>query len=107
QLVHNSKLTAKVDNTAIQDGFQIYLHTFIVSDEGEWTVVQQGMNDATGMARRYHWHSQQVRSFIEEPHTSIYGKNQGIILNLTDKNAADAKTSMLEIVHEDPGKMLP
>ena len=106
-LVRSSRLTAKVDNTAIQDGFQIYLHTFIVSDEGEWTVVQQGMNDATGMARRYHWHSQKVKSFVEEPHTFIYGKNQGIILNVTDVQAANAKNAMLEIVREDPGRMLP
>jgi hypothetical protein len=106
-LVRSSRLTAKVDNNAIQDGFQIYLHTFVVTDEGEWTVVQQGMNDATGMARRYHWHSAQVKSFVEEPHTFIYGKNQGIILNVTDVQAADAKQAMLEIVKEDPGKMLP
>jgi hypothetical protein len=106
-LVRSSRLTAKVDNNAIQDGFQIYLHTFVVTDEGEWTVVQQGMNDATGMARRYHWHSAQVKSFVEEPHTFIYGQNQGIILNVTDVQAADAKQAMLEIVQEDPGKMLP
>src|SRR3954463_9542991 len=79
ELVRSSRLTAKVDNPAIQDGFQIYLHTFIVTDEGEWAVVQQGMNDATGMARRYHWHSTQFKSYMENPHTSIYGKNQGQI----------------------------
>jgi hypothetical protein len=107
ELVRSSRLTAKVDNTAIQDGFQIYLHTFIVTDTGEWAVVQQGMNDATGMARRYHWHSEQVKSFVENPHTSIYGKNQGVILNLADIQAADAKNAMLEIVKEDPQLMLP
>lgn len=106
-LIRSSKLTAKVDNTAIQDGFQIYLHTFVVTSEGEWTVVQQGMNDASGMARRYHWHSEKVKSFVENPHTFIYGKNQGIILNLADTQAGDAKTGMLEIIREDPGKMLP
>jgi uncharacterized protein len=106
-LVRSSKLTAKVDNTAIQDGFQIYLHTFIVTDKGEWAVVQQGMNDGSGMARRYHWHSEQVKSFVENPHTSIYGKNQGIILNLADVQAADAKTAMLEIVKEEPQLILP
>jgi hypothetical protein len=107
ELVRSSKLTAKVDNTAIQDGFQIYLHTFIVSDEGDWTVVQQGMNDASGMARRYHWHSEKLNSYTENPHTFIYGKNQGVILNLTDVNAAKAKSSMLEIVKENPGRMMP
>lgn len=106
-LVRSSRLTAKVDNTAIQDGFQIYLHTFIVTDEGEWAVVQQGMNDANGMARRYHWHSSQVKSFVENPHTFIYGKNQGEILNLADIKAADTKAGMLNILREDPRVMLP
>ena len=107
ELVRSSRLTAKVDNTAIQDGFQIYLHTFIVTNKGEWAVVQQGMNDESGMARRYHWHSEHVSSFVENPHTSIYGKNQGMILNLADVQAARAKSSMLEIVKEDPGLILP
>lgn len=106
ELVRASRLSAKVDNTAIQDGFQIYLHTFIVSDEGEWSVVQQGMNDANGMARRYHWHSEKVNSFVEVPHTFIYGKNQGQVLNLTDVQAKSAKTGILDIVKEDPAKML-
>jgi hypothetical protein len=106
ELVRTSKLTAKVDNTAVQDGFQIYLHSFIVSDTGEWAVVQQGMNDESGMARRYHWHSEKVKSFVENPHTFIYGKNQGEILNLTDVQATDAKSAMLEIVREDPAEML-
>jgi uncharacterized protein len=107
ELVRSSKLSAKVDNTAIQDGFQLYLHSFIVSDEGEWAVVQQGMNDGTGMARRYHWHSQQLKSYVEEPHTFIYGQNQGEILNLTDKLAADTKGAMLQIVKEEPRHVMP
>lgn len=107
ELVRCSKLTAKVDNTAIQDGFQLYLHSFVLSNEGEWAVIQQGMNDDSGMARRYHWHSEQIRSFVEEPHAFIYGQNQGEILNLTDKKAADAKTAMLELVKEDPKYVLP
>lgn len=107
ELVKSSRLSAKVDNTAIQDGFQIYLHTFVVSKTGEWTVVQQGMNDASGMARRYHWHSEKVKSFVENPHTFIYGQNQGEILNLTDVNAHDAKSAMLSITQENPSMMLP
>lgn len=107
ELVRSSRLTAKVDNTAIQDGFQIYLHSFVVSQEGEWTVVQQGMNDALGMARRYHWHSQSFSSYTENPHTSIYGQNQGIILNLTDEEAKASKKGMLELLKESPGRMLP
>jgi hypothetical protein len=106
ELVRTSRLTAKVDNTAIQDGFQIYLHTFIVTDTGEWAVVQQGMNDLSGMARRYHWHSEKVKSFVENPHTFIYGRNQGEILNLADLKAAPAKSAMLDIVKADPGMMM-
>lgn len=105
-LVRSSKLSAKVDNTAIQDGFQLYLHSFIVSNKGEWAVVQQGMNDATGMARRYHWHSPAIKSFVEEPHTFIYGANQGRILNLTDKNADTTRNGILELTKEDPRKLI-
>lgn len=107
ELVKNSRLTAKVDNTAIQDGFQIYLHTFIVTKEGEWAVIQQGMNDNSGMARRYHWHSTEFDSFVEEPHTFIYGLNQGEILNLTDKHADKTKAGLLAMVKESPEIILP
>jgi hypothetical protein len=106
ELVKNSKLSAKVDNNAIQDGFQIYLHTFLVTKEGEWSVIQQGMNDGTGMARRYHWNSLDLRSFVEEPHAFIYGANQGEILNLTDKNAGRTKTAMLQLVKETPDRTI-
>jgi uncharacterized protein len=104
-LVRASKLSAKIDNTAIQDGYQLYLHSFVVSDQGEWAVVQQGMNDANGMARRYHWHSGSLKSFINEPHTSIYGKNQGMILNLVDKDATPTQDGILKVAHEEACKM--
>lgn len=107
ELVRNSRLSAKVDNNAIQDGFQIYLHTFLVTKEGDWAVIQQGMNDGSGMARRYHWNSGQLQSFTEEPHAFIYGANQGTILNLTDKQAAETKTGLLSLVKESPAIMLP
>lgn len=107
ELVRCSKLAAKVDNTAVQDGFQLYLHSFIVSDEGEWAVVQQGMNDASGMARRYHWHSTAFKQFTETPHTFIYGHNQGLILNLTDKDASPTKAGMLQLIQEKPAHLLP
>ncbi|ASZ12928.1 DUF763 domain-containing protein [Chitinophaga pendula] len=106
-LVRSSKLTAKVDNTAIQDGFQLYLHNFILSDEGEWAVVQQGMHDSNGMARRYHWHSSAFQSYTEAPHTFIYGRNQGQILNLTDKEAGDTKNAMLQLIQESPAQLIP
>ena len=107
ELVRSSRLSAKVDNTAIQDGFQIYLHSFVVTNRGEWTVVQQGMNESTGMARRYHWHSEQLKSYVENPHTFIYGKNRGDILNLTDTGAQPTKAGILAIAKEDPAYMLP
>lgn len=105
-LVRCSKLSAKVDNTAIQDGFQLYLHNFIVSDEGQWAVVQQGMSPTSTTARRYHWHSSSLTSFVEEPHTSICGVNQGEILNMVDKGAVPTQKTMLDITCEAPVKML-
>ncbi|RZL46416.1 MAG: DUF763 domain-containing protein, partial [Pedobacter sp.] len=106
ELVKCSKLSAKVDNTAVQDGFQLYQHNFIVSDEGNWTVIQQGMNNTTATARRYHWNSANLKSFTEEPHTFIYGENFGEILNLTDKAASPIKSSILKIAKEEPIRMI-
>ena len=105
-LVRTSRLTAKIDNNAIADGFQLYLHTFIVSDAGEWAVVQQGMNPANGLARRYHWHSASVRDFTCEPHTAIVGQHQGTIMNLVAAQAASAQKAMLGMVREEPQKTL-
>src|SRR5437879_4212886 len=101
-LVRTSRLTARIDNNAIADGFQIYLHSFVVTSNGEWAVVQQGLNDHSGMARRYHWHSASVRDFVAEPHTGIVGENQGTIMNLVDAQAKPAKTALLDIAHENP-----
>jgi hypothetical protein len=105
-LVRASKLSAKVDNTVVQDGFQLYLHNFILTDKGEWAVVQQGLNDASGMARRYHWHSAQFDSFLDEPHVGVCGENQGLILNLTDHNAVNTRNSIVDITTENPERML-
>src|SRR6185295_13534681 len=96
-LVRTSRLTARIDNNAIADGFQIYLHSFVVTSAGEWAVVQQGLNEQTGMARRYHWHSTSVRDFVAEPHTGIVGENQGTIMNLVDAQAKAAQVAMLDI----------
>ncbi len=101
-----SRLSAKVDNTAVQDGFQLYLHNFIVSKEGQWAVVQQGMSPHSSTARRYHWHSDDVRSFVEEPHTAICGVNQGKILNMTAVRAAPSRSSVLALTQEQPAEML-
>src|SRR2546429_1718652 len=105
RLVRTSRLTARIDNNAIADGFQIYLHSFIVTSQGEWAVVQQGLNDRSGLARRYHWHSASVRDFpnlMVEPHTGIVGKNQGTIMNLVDAHAGPAQTALLNIAREHP-----
>jgi uncharacterized protein len=106
ELARVSRLTARIDNNAIADGFQLYLHGFIVSATGEWTVVQQGMNDSNGLARRYHWHSSSVRDFTSAPHTAIVGEPQGTIMNLVDRNARKAQNAMLEIARQDPESTL-
>src|SRR6476660_8423390 len=101
-LVRTSRLTARIDNNAIADGFQIYLHSFVVTAGGEWAVVQQGLNDRSGMARRYHWHSASVKDFVAAPHTGIVGENQGTILNLVDAQAQPAQAALLDLTHESP-----
>jgi hypothetical protein len=106
ELVRCSKLSAKVDNTAIQDGFQLYLHHFILSNEGDWSVIQQGMREGTATARRYHWHSASLTSFVNEPHTAICGQNVGQILNLVSADASVTRDGIVSIVHQDPNIML-
>ncbi|MBV9506371.1 MAG: DUF763 domain-containing protein [Acidobacteriia bacterium] len=106
ELVRTSRLTARIDNNAIADGFQIYLHNFIVTRAGEWAVVQQGMNDASGLARRYHWHSPAVRDFTAQPHTAIFGESQGAIMNLVDAKAKRAQSAILTIAAEAPERTL-
>jgi len=105
-LVRTSRLTAKIDNNAIGDGFQIYLHSFIVTANGEWAVVQQGLNEGNGLARRYHWHSANVHDFVTEPHTGIVGENEGDILNLVDRRAKPAHEALLQIASEPPDKTI-
>lgn len=97
-LARASRLVAKVDSAAVQDGFQLYLHGFIVADDGKWVVVQQGMKDATATARRYHWLSEGLGSFVEAPHAAIDGPGQGRIVNLTDRRAGRARTAQLDLL---------
>src|SRR6185437_11939140 len=108
ELARTSRLIARIDNNAIADGFQLYLHSFIVTKEGEWTVVQQGMNEATGLARRYHWHSQTVRDFTSEPHSGIVGESviAGDIMNLVEQRARPAQRALLELIGNPPEKTL-
>ena len=101
-LVRASRLVAKVDSAAIQDGFDLYLHSFIVTDDGRWCVVQQGMSDARREARRYHWLSEELQSFLDSPHAAIEGMNKGVIVNLADARAARNRAAGLELLHGGP-----
>ncbi|HLG88534.1 MAG TPA: DUF763 domain-containing protein [Alphaproteobacteria bacterium] len=97
-LARTSRLVAKVDSAAIQDGFDLYLHGFIVTDDGHWVVVQQGMNGDRRQARRYHWLSEGLRSFVDAPHAAIDGVDQGVIVNLTDRRAAASRQRQLDML---------
>jgi hypothetical protein len=101
-LVQASRLVAKVDSAAVQDGFDLYLHSFIVTADGKWCVVQQGMSDARSEARRYHWLSENLESFLDSPHSAIEGRNQGTIVNLADVRAARNRCAGLELVQGGP-----
>jgi hypothetical protein len=98
RLARSSRLVAKVDSAAVQDGFDLYLHGFIVADDGKWTVIQQGMSGARRQARRYHWLSEGLTSFIEAPHTAIEGPNKGAIINLTDRRARLSRDFQMELL---------
>ena len=97
---------AKVDSAAVQDGFELYLHAFIVGADGAWTVVQQGMNTDSRSARRYHWLSAAIESFVDEPHSAIEGENRGVIVNLTDHRAERARRAQLELIAGSPDRVL-
>ncbi len=105
-LVRTSRLTARIDNNAVADGFQIYLHSFVLTADGEWAVVQQGMNEDSRLARRYHWHSATVRDFTADPHTAIVGQHAGTIMNLVDRQARPAQDALLTIARDDPSRTL-
>ena len=97
-LAKASRLVAKVDSAAVQDGFDLYLHGFVVTDDGHWTVVQQGMNGERRQARRYHWLSEGLKSFVDDPHAAIDGKGQGEIVNLADRRAEASRRAQLDLL---------
>ncbi|MBB3473586.1 hypothetical protein FHY03_001853 [Sphingomonas sp. BK345] len=99
-LARSSRLVAKVDSAAVQDGFDLYLHGFIVADDGRWVVVQQGMNDGRKQARRYHWLSEGLESFVDAPHAAVEGAHQGQIVNLTDRRAAASRERQLDLLRD-------
>jgi uncharacterized protein len=106
-LVRASRLVAKVDSAAVQDGFDLYLHGFIVTDDGHWTVVQQGMNPGLRQARRYHWLWDRAGSFVDEPHTAIEGQPGDLpIVNLTDRAAAPARERTVALSVSDPSAVV-
>jgi uncharacterized protein len=106
-LARASRLVAKVDSAAVQDGFDLYLHGFIVADDGHWVVVQQGMNGDQKLARRYHWISEGLKNFIDEPHAAIEGVQQGVIVNLTDHRAEASRQGQLDLLSNwGPDKIL-
>lgn len=105
-LARISRLVAKIDSAAVQDGFQLYLHSFIVTEDGKWTVVQQGMNGERKEARRYHWLSSVVKSFVDDPHSAIDGPNQGEIINLADYRAAKSRVTQLDLIAQGPGAIM-
>ncbi|MBY5403002.1 DUF763 domain-containing protein [Rhizobium leguminosarum] len=97
-LATTSRLIAKVDSAALQDGFDLYLHGFIVADDGHWVVVQQGMNGDKRQARRYHWLSEGLESFVDSPHAAIEGRSQGEIVNLADRRAERSRRGQLDLL---------
>ena len=106
ELVKSCQLTRKVDNNAVQDGYNLYQQYFILSDEGEWTAISQGMNTAKRRARRYHWHSPTVRSFVDDPHKGIVGEKGDQILNLADGRADFARKNIVNLTKEKPKEVM-
>ncbi len=100
RLADVSRLVAKVDSAAVQDGFDLYLHGFIVADDGKWVVVQQGMNGDSRQARRYHWLSAGLTNFVDAPHAAIDGPQQGVIVNLTDRRADASRQRQIDVLAE-------
>ena len=103
-LARSSRLVAKVDSAAVQDGYDLYLHCFVLSAEGQWCVVQQGMHEKRREARRYHWLSEHLESFLDSPHAAIEGQNEGSIINLADARAASNRAAGLELVQRGPDR---
>ena len=106
ELVHACNLTRRIDNNAVQDGYGLYQQYFILSDEGEWTSISQGMNRQTRRARRYHWHSPTVRSFVEQPHTGIVGVENQQVLNLVDQDAGNLRNHMVALTQDRPKEVI-
>jgi hypothetical protein len=106
KLKYASRMAAKVDNACVQDGYQLYHHTFVLSEDGDWAVVQQGMREQ--MARRYHWLSEGVQSFVEEPHSGIIGdRSEEVVLDMTARESEEARKASVDLVRDNPKRLLP
>ena len=101
-LVYASRMSAKVDSAAVQDGYQLYHHAFFFTPSGSWCVVQQGMNDASGMARRYHWLSANLESYVNEPHAAVCAETQAPTLNLVASESAPVRVSSADLARQKP-----
>jgi len=105
QLKYASKMSAKVDNSAVQDGFQLYHHSFIVTEDGEWAVVQQGMNPSNKYARRYHWLSEKVSCFVVEPHAAVVCDFRGRVLNMVARESEEARKASVDLIKDNPAHL--
>jgi len=105
-LIRTSRLVAKIDSAAVQDGYNLYLHGFFAAIDGQWCIVQQGMNPQQKEARRYHWQSENAPGFFDSPHSAIEGRNAGSIVNLADKQAGKNRQATLELVHAGPDPLI-
>lgn len=105
-LVKASRTSAKVDSSAVQDGYQIYHHVFVFTPDGEWGVVQQGMNAGNRMARRYHWLSEGLRDFVCEPHRAICCDGLGETLNMVARESLGARDTSAGVAREKPEKVI-
>ena len=103
-LIYASRMSAKVDNTAVQDGYQLYHHVFVFTEQGEWSVVQQGMNEDKRTARRYHWLSENIKDFVVEPHTAVCCDKTGVTLNMVATESMNARQICTSISKEKPEK---
>jgi hypothetical protein len=101
-LKYSSRMAAKIDNTALQDGHNLYHHVFLISENGSWSVIQQGMNPCTNYARRYHWLSENIKTFICEPHDAILGEHLNRVLDMTSKQSQNCQKTSLDLVNDNP-----
>lgn len=105
ELVYASRMSAKVDNTAIQDSYHLYHHVFILNEKGSWCVIQQGMNPDSKYARRYHWLSKEVKGFVNEPHKAIIGENGKRALDMTSHLSEEARNISVDLITESPKRL--